>query len=413
MAKPYWEKPLNKNLVPTPMAKRRKEKDEESDDKPFKAPKFDEESFIKKEKRNIRATVIAFLFGCLMALVCFAFWALMGNQVGFRWTLVLLLAIANVTFLKFVFERLKIDISDFTKKNWFTNIMIYFFTWLLVMIVIVNPPFYDDETPLVDLVVLPDVQEFGGTVEFIAKITDNAGVEKSGISLSINDEAIDNSNFDFEENIFTYIFNSPSNSSIDLTYDYEIKVDDINGNQKQETGSFSYSDDAIRLASNDDAYTSPGPMVYSATPISFEVKADVDNVYYTVNNGSKIYFNSSEKIGEYYTTYPGYEGWIPNQNVTVRVYAESINYFKIVLPTNYTTGSNLSGLVKKYNNTIVDSQVYYFQTGTENIGLKTPPTAEPVPVEYVQVPGFETIILLAALAAIVLIFKYKKKDEHK
>ena len=112
------------------MAKRRKEKDEESDDKPFKVPKFDEEEFVRKEKINIRATFISFLFGCLMALVCFGFWALMGSQVGFRWTLVLLVAVANATFIRYIFQRFKIDVSDFTKKNWFTNIMIYFFTWL-------------------------------------------------------------------------------------------------------------------------------------------------------------------------------------------------------------------------------------------------------------------------------------------
>ena len=35
------------------MAKRRKEKDEE-EDKPFKLPKFDEEAFLKREKRNIK-----------------------------------------------------------------------------------------------------------------------------------------------------------------------------------------------------------------------------------------------------------------------------------------------------------------------------------------------------------------------
>ena len=43
------------------MAKRRKEKDED-EDKPFKLPKFDEEAFLKRERRNIKTTFIAFLF---------------------------------------------------------------------------------------------------------------------------------------------------------------------------------------------------------------------------------------------------------------------------------------------------------------------------------------------------------------
>ena len=140
----------------------------------------------------------------------------------------------RATFIRIIFERLKIDVSDFTKKNWFTSIMVYFFTWVLVFIVLVNPPVYDDEGPLVEMVVLPDSQEFGSPVTIVAKITDNAGVEKSGIVLSINDETVDNSNFEFENNIFAYYFESPTDNSEDLTYDFELKISDINGNQKQD-----------------------------------------------------------------------------------------------------------------------------------------------------------------------------------
>ena len=78
-------------------------------------------------------------------------------------------------------------------------------------------------------------------------------------------------------------------------------------------------------------------------------------------------------------------------------------------------GFNLTKFAEdyKYENTIVDSQVYYFQTGEENIGLETSPGPSPITVNYVQVPGFEAIITIIALAAVVLIFKYKKKDENK
>ena len=144
-----------------------------------------------------------------MALVTFGFWALMGSEVGARWTLVLLVAVANATFLRYIFQRFNIDVSDFAKKNWFTTIMVYFFTWMLIFIVLVNPPVYDDESPLVELVALPDYQEFGNPVIIVAKITDNAGVEKSGISFSINNEAVDDSNFEFSDNIFMYTVVSP------------------------------------------------------------------------------------------------------------------------------------------------------------------------------------------------------------
>ena len=76
------------------MAKRRKEKDEQ-EDKPFKLPKFDEEKFLKRERRNIKSTFLAGLFGILMAVICFAFWALMGSETGLRWALVLMVAIVD------------------------------------------------------------------------------------------------------------------------------------------------------------------------------------------------------------------------------------------------------------------------------------------------------------------------------
>jgi len=168
------------------MAKRRKEKDEE-EDKPFKLPKFDEQGFIKKERRNIKTTFLAFLFGCLMALVCFGFWALMGSETVVRWPLVLLVAIANAAFLRYIFLRLNVDLSDFGRKNWFTTYGVYFFTWLLVFIVFTNPPFYDDEKPRIDFVTLPEIQEFGGNVLVVAKITDNVGVDIDEITLTLTD----------------------------------------------------------------------------------------------------------------------------------------------------------------------------------------------------------------------------------
>ena len=139
------------------MAKRRKEKDEE-EEKPFKIPKFDEEAFLKREKRNIKATFISFLFGILMALICFGFWALMGKN-DLRWPLVLLVAVANAAFLRVIFMRMNIDLTDFGRKNWFGSYAIYFITWLIVFIVLVNPPFYDDEAPRIQVSVLPVIQE--------------------------------------------------------------------------------------------------------------------------------------------------------------------------------------------------------------------------------------------------------------
>ena len=101
------------------MAKRRKQNEEEKEDKTFKVPKFDEETYLKRERRNIKATFLAFLFALLMAFICFGFWALMGSGTDLRWLLVFLVCIANAAFIRYIYQRFNIDISDFTKKNWF------------------------------------------------------------------------------------------------------------------------------------------------------------------------------------------------------------------------------------------------------------------------------------------------------
>lgn len=392
------------------MAKRRKEKDEERDDKPFKAPKFDEEAFVKKEKRNIRATFIAFLFGGLMALICFGFWALMGSGSGTRWILVLLVAVANATFLKYIFTRLNIDIDDFTKKNWFTNIMIYFFTWLLIMILLVNPPFYDDESPSVEFVVMPEVQELGSPVNFFAKITDNAGVTKSDITFSIDGITIDPGAYNFTNDVFAYTFNDGDTIK---TYTYNLTVTDSSDRTTIRAGTFEYSNESIYIPDPLDVNNAPGPRVGSATSIKFKIRDDVDRVYYTITDANGVVgepINVTQKEGDFYVTYPKYEGWAKNQNVTMNVYAEQIHYFPVVTSDQlcYISPSDIC------NNTIADLQTYYFQVADETgVSSESSPVVELPTPTCVAVPGFETLLLIVALAAIVLVFKYKKKDENK
>jgi len=88
-----------------------------------------------------------------------------------------------------------------------------------------------------------------------------------------------------------------------------------------------------------------------------------------------------------------------------------------------------TNIPKKYNNTIQDSETYNFTTTEDSkIGDDLPPveynwtiSKQPDNVlnyklpfyRFVQVPGFEAIIVIAALAIVVLIFKRKKKDEKK
>jgi len=402
------------------MAKRRKDT-EEKEDKPFKLPKFDEEKFLKKERRNIKATYLSVFFGIIMAFICFGFWALMGPENSYRWYLVLFVAIGDAIFLRSIFNWRKLDFSDFTGKNWFTSYAMYFFAWLIIFIVVINPPIYDDENPKVQLAVLPEMQEFGGTVQIIAKITDNAGVEKSGIKLAIDGTEVDSSMYSFEDNILIYTYENDEIKN-ETTLDYTLIVKDINGREtKSHSGSFKYSDTTIFVP--EPPYSdneSIRPQVGSATTIKIKVNADVNRVYYTLNDGEPI---NATKDEDYYVTEPKYIGWdkVKGQNVTMKIFAEKTYSFDLILDKmpaqmnekEFEEYANKI-LSNTFNNTIIDTQSYYFKVaGETGVGIEDPPEAEGSMIRIIQVPGFEAMALIAALAVVFLIFKYKKKDRRK
>ncbi len=409
------------------MAKRRKEKDED-EDKPFKMPKFDEEAFLKRERRNIKATVVSFFFGILLALVCFGFWAAMGKH-EFRWPLVLLVGLANATFLKYIYMRLNFDLTDFARKNWFGSYAVYFFTWLIVFIVLVNPPFYDDEAPFVEVAVLPGMQELGGTVEIVAKITDNGNVDTNSITLEIIDPDENSTTLSptYENLVASFTFENTEDKLGEFSYTLTAK--DTKGQTTIRTGSFSYDVEVIEVTS------SRFDNITSGDDIKIEVEDGVSTenfrVYYTLNDGDEI--NVDRKylgVKAEYETSPEFEGWVENSNYTMKLFVEVSHYF-----TNNP--------LEKYSNTVEGMTTYDFTTGNDNdIGDETPPmpwnwskpAAEQAPVllnydhykpnsetpidnqvllpypHIVAAPGFETIIFLVSLIAVVIIFKYKKKN---
>ena len=188
------------------MAKRRKEKDEE-ENLDFKIPKFDEESFVKKEKEKIKTTFISFGFGFIIALISFGFWVLLsGNPT--QWTLVLLFGIFSTAWLNYLFRKLNLDLEELGRKGLFSSYAIYILTWIFVLIVLVNPPFYDGEPPTIDVVTLPEMQEPGGTVKIVAHVVDNSGItdNKVDFTLKYNNTELVSESYTLNESIFLYEF---------------------------------------------------------------------------------------------------------------------------------------------------------------------------------------------------------------
>jgi heme/copper-type cytochrome/quinol oxidase subunit 4 len=395
------------------MAKRRKEKDED-EDKPFKLPKFDEEKFLKRERRNIKSTFISFLFGILIAIVCFGFWALMAGETTLRWPLVVLVALANAAFIKYIYIRINLDISDFTKKNWFSSYIIYLFTWLIVFIVLVNPPFYDDESPRIELAVLPEMQEPGGDVILVAKITDNTGIELSDITLTVDDNTVPSSDYTFDtiDNIFIYIYESPDNFTVDETHSFRLSVKDDSGHTTGEEGSFTFSNNTIYLALPDE-----GEVVKAASDVKFGVQTKAWRVYYTVNGGREINASQQSDREDYYVTSPEYQGWPAGDNATLQVSAVVLynfpNHFYRDDAGVIIVDGEGSPIPVWFVNHINDTNNYTFEVADEStVGLTASDEISYPKARYVLAPGFEILVFIIALIIVGLIYKRKKKNRR-
>jgi hypothetical protein len=398
------------------MAKRRKEGTDVEESLDFQIPKFDEEAFMKRERRNIKTLFISFLFGFLISVICFGFWALLeGNFL--RWELVLLVGVVNSIWIKYIFIQLNIDLTDFGRKGWLTSFATYFFTWLLVLIVLVNPPFYDAEAPHVEVVALPGMQEPGGTIFFAAYIVDNVGVDKAGINFMITDPngTMFTPEFTYEDNILRYTYENPSDML--GTYNYTIIVSDVKNLKTTITGSFTYATDVIEIISS--RFTG----IMSGDAITIKANEEISNenfrVFYRIENGSDINVDRKDiNDKEKYDTTAEFKGWRANSTVTVNVYAEARHYFL--------------NNPEKFSNTVRDTRQYTFSTANDqNIGTEDPLVewnytlsllhqsqlpntlnyALPYPFSSGSTPGFEVVILVLAIVVVVFLFKRKKNDD--
>lgn len=370
------------------MAKRRKEKEEEYE---FKLPEFDEEAFVKKEKRNIKVTFVSFIFGVIIGVVSQFLWKGMSPSV--RWPLILLFGLSLASFIRYIVSRLNIDVSDFGKKEWFGNFFVYFFTWLTTLIILLNPPFYDGEPPLVEMVVLPGVQEPGGTVVIAAYVADNAGIDLINLSIHQPNNTTIYPSYTTNGSTVSYVYTNEEGLIGNFTV--TLRVRDVSRYEVTINKSFRYDENAIKLV-----YPENGASVNYGTPIRFDFdKGITDKVFlaYYVVNGEKINVTKPEK-SVFYETSPIYRGWLPGKNNTLRVFAEVKHCF-------YTYC---------FNNTVVDNTSYtFFAADDPSIGATVGPKSDVIlpkskPANFT--PGFETATGVAALLVATMFFMRRKRS---
>lgn len=124
------------------MAKKRKKEKEAEDKYEFVPPEFDEKQFLMDEMKSTKRLLLivgyGVLFGVLAAIV-----TIMERSGYFG----LVLFLIGIVFLRYYLSTLKVDVSKLTKKNWAESAMYFFFTFLAIWLIAVNPPFFDNVSP--------------------------------------------------------------------------------------------------------------------------------------------------------------------------------------------------------------------------------------------------------------------------
>ncbi len=368
-------------------------KDKKEDEYEFEIPKFDEKKFMEKEKSKARIYFISFGFGILLGIISRFAWANISPDI--RWTVTFLLAVCSIGFLAKVLQIFKVDISKFGKKEWLGSIAFYFFTWLAIFILAINPPFYDASPPHIDAVSIPSIQTVGGDVLIAAMITDNVDVDHASVNIT------DGTTWEIHDmqrdgNVYTYDYAGSKTG----TFFYTITAADSGGRESTFTGNFSFMKDAIIVQA-------PSGNLGASDDIEIKVIEGISSenfrVYYKVG-GREVNATPSGEVTmgnekyAVYTTSPEYEGWNGSSSVNVSVYAEVIHYFL--------------GVEKAYTNNVTGG-TYTFSTASDSsIGTVNSPPAEdlPRPQSLKQTPGFELLAFVSAAAVAMILFGRRRKQ---
>jgi len=124
------------------MAKKKRKEKEPEEKYEFKPPEFDERQFLIDEMSTTKRMVLLVIYGAVFGVLAGIFTIMFKN--GYLGFLVL---VAGAALMKFYLQLTGTDLSKFTKKTWAESAFSFFFTFLAIWLIAVNPPFYDGVGP--------------------------------------------------------------------------------------------------------------------------------------------------------------------------------------------------------------------------------------------------------------------------
>ncbi len=128
------------------MARRRHEKEEEdTEGAVFTPPEFDRKEFIEEEINRARAAILPIILAIAMGIVSAYLYLHMDKS--YAWPMCAAIGLGAFALMKFIYPMGGVDVSKLKKKDIFGHAVMYFFAWLAVFIIFMNPPFADYAAP--------------------------------------------------------------------------------------------------------------------------------------------------------------------------------------------------------------------------------------------------------------------------
>lgn len=127
------------------MAKKRKKSKEPKEEYEFKPPEFDEKEFLEKEIRDTRVVFLTVGYGVL-------FGAIAGILAAISDDLIILGAVllfGGLFSITYFYRLVKVDTTQFQKKNWAGNVAWFFLTFLAIWVLTFNYPIADHAHPTI------------------------------------------------------------------------------------------------------------------------------------------------------------------------------------------------------------------------------------------------------------------------
>ena len=126
--------------------KRKKDKARKEEEYEFKPPEFDEKEFLRKELRDTKTVLLTVGYAACFGVVAAALSSASNQLIGVSF----LLVFVGLYSLRYFYQFIRVDTSEFQKKNWAGNVAWFFFTFLAVWVLTFNFPISDHASPTIE-----------------------------------------------------------------------------------------------------------------------------------------------------------------------------------------------------------------------------------------------------------------------